>query len=802
MGNSPATEVDQNMAKTRAIILLGCSILTPAPLLAQTVAQAPEESTANDASDIVVTARKRAERLQDVPVAVTAFSSESIKEQRIERIADVAKLTPGLTFTPLFGAQNQIPVIRGAAQTFGVLNVGVFLDGIYLSGKPSADLELNDLERIEVVKGPQSALYGRNTFAGAINYVTKRPTQELSGSAELSVGANNLYKGSASISGPLSDTLRVRVGGYYRSFDGFYRSAIDNGRVDFAKSYGAIATVEWQPVPQLVATLRAAYSNDNLGQPPSSVIRTNFAPGRPPGSAVGTIRNLLYSGLVPAIPVNSVTVNTLPIALAVGTVPLTAFTPVSDYGQRQETIRLSGTLEYDVGPATLTSITSWFKRKTDFTLDGDNTVCDQTAGCASFGAAIPFGKSDLAISTQDITSTDFSQELRLASNGSGNLKWLVGAFYYNNQTTNIDRAFAPVTAAARDAFGFPNRMTPTESFSAFGSLGYRFGAVSVSGELRYEYETTAFRQAPTNPNVVPSATNPTVAPAIVSSAVFDLSQNTKFLTPRVIVDWKFADNKMLYASIARGVKAGGFNTNLNVTLAQRTFNAEKTTNYEIGLKTAWLDGRLVLNLAGYLTDWSDQQAACQNPVSFGGSSTQRTYTCNVASSKIVGLETSISWRMADWFTLSANHAFTHARYRAFIDDAHQTILAAAGLPPLDFTGKSLAFVPQHKFVISPQVNFDLGNDWTLNASTDVQYQSKSYVRADNLLVIGAKTLVDARVMVRRGPVSVQLFATNLLDNDTPVAGSRFFDTANFSVPAPLITGADRRQIGATFGYKF
>ncbi|MFN3592510.1 MAG: TonB-dependent receptor plug domain-containing protein, partial [Thermaurantiacus sp.] len=145
-----------------------------APGLAQ--GQEPVDSTAGAFSDeILVTARKREESLQDVPVAITAFTADEIKSARVESLADVAKLTPGLNFTPLFGAQNQLPIIRGAAQTFGQLNVGVFLDGVYLSGKAAVDLELNDLERIEVVRGPQSALYGRNTFAGAINYVTRRP---------------------------------------------------------------------------------------------------------------------------------------------------------------------------------------------------------------------------------------------------------------------------------------------------------------------------------------------------------------------------------------------------------------------------------------------------------------------------------------------------------------------------------------------------------------------------------------------------------------------------------------------------
>ena len=163
-------------------LLLGAVATLPllaVPVLAQNTPSATQVAMAADAApEMIVTARKRSEKLQDVPISISAFDSDEIKSARIERLGDLAKLTPGLNFTPLFGAQNQLPIIRGAAQTFGALNVGIFLDGIYLSGKAAADLELNDLARIEVVKGPQSALYGRNTFAGAINYVTARPTED------------------------------------------------------------------------------------------------------------------------------------------------------------------------------------------------------------------------------------------------------------------------------------------------------------------------------------------------------------------------------------------------------------------------------------------------------------------------------------------------------------------------------------------------------------------------------------------------------------------------------------------------
>jgi iron complex outermembrane receptor protein len=213
-------------------------------------AQAPDQAAPAAARDdslleeVVVTARRREETLQDAPVAISAFTTAEIRSARIESLADLSKLAPGLNYTPLFGAQNQLPIIRGAAQTFGALNVGVFLDGVYLSGKAGVDLELNDLERVEIVRGPQSALYGRNTFAGAINYITKRPSSTYEGEGEITVGERGLFKLMASASGPINDSLRFRVGAFSREFDGFYTSSIDGGAVDFSSTEGAQLTLE------------------------------------------------------------------------------------------------------------------------------------------------------------------------------------------------------------------------------------------------------------------------------------------------------------------------------------------------------------------------------------------------------------------------------------------------------------------------------------------------------------------------------------------------------------------------------
>ncbi len=782
--------------------LLSAAAFVAAPAFAQAqTSPAPAVvagANGNDNGEIIVTARKRVENLQAVPLSISAYTAADIKSARIESLADVAKLTPGLNYTPLFGAQNQLPIIRGAAQTIGELNVGVFLDGVYLTGKAAVDIELNDLQRIEVVKGPQSALYGRNTFAGAINYITKRPSDHLEGTVEATGGSDGYYKAIASISGPLSDTVRFRAGGYYKHFDGYYHSGIDGGKVDFEKSYGGTGTLEWKPSAAFTATARITYSKDDNGQPPSSVVTNNSYPGIPAGSTFPGFpaaqipvitRNLLYIGNLPDVPKNGVLVNT-------GCVP---GLPGGCYGDRERNLRTSLMLEYDFGGAALTSISAYSYRKAEYTYDGDNTICSISGGCPNFGypfaAKNPQGKSDYALSSNIGYYRDISQELRLASTGTHSIDWLIGAYYYNNHTSGTDRGISLGSAlaitdynAGAAAYTYPLSFQTTEAYSGFGSLTlHATDKLSFTGEVRYEHENKTFVQHNTNP---------------AAANAFDLARSFSFWTPRVIAKYQFDATDQIYASYSRGAKTGGFNTGLNITADQRNYSPEYANNYEVGVKSEWLDRTLRLNVAGYYVDWIDQQAACQNPVASGGSSTNRTYICNVAASTIYGVEADMLIRPSDWFSLQASYTFTHARYTAFVDASLAQVLALAGLPALDFNGKHLPYVPDHKVVVSPRFNFPVGNKVEAELRADLVMQSKTYLRADNLQNFDSKVTVDLRAGLRFDRLSLQVFADNVFNDATPVAGVRFFDSGNYSLASPQVTGANRRRIGATVGYRF
>ena len=771
--------------------LLASSALIPTATYAQT--NRSENVSNDDSNVIIVSARKRDESLQDVPVAITALTSDTLKAARIENLEDVAKLTPGLGFTPLFGKQNQLPIIRGASQSFGGLNVGVFLDGVYLSGKAAVDLELNDLARVEVVKGPQSALYGRNTFAGAINYVTKRPSADFGGTIEVTGGDNGLFKTIGSVSIPLSSTLRTHIGGYYKSFDGFYTSAIDGGKVDFQKDYGFTGTIEWAPTDAFTATLRGTYYNNDDGQQAGNVQPTNVGL-LAPSFGYPVPRFAIYQGRVAPIPRNGVNVNTTGINLVPGQTVggVTAqFPAITFYGDKEEAFRTSLTMAYDFGDVIGTSITSYSDRQADYNIDGDNNICETANSCVPFPFAfrfLPVGTSQIANSSTYGTTRDWSQELRFQSDGASKIDWLFGLFYYHNNDNSIDRTLSAINHTTANTYGYPRSILKTDSFSVFGSVGYKLtDALSITGELRYEYEKKNFEQSPTNP--------------VGTSPLFDLSADYRFVTPRVTIDYKVGEGDLVYATYSRGAKTGGFNTGNSVFVNQRSYDPEYTDNYEIGLKTTSMGGDLRFNVAGYYTNWTDQQIPCQNPISAGGSSTQRTYICNEGASKIYGAELDLAYRLNDYFSINASYAYTHARYDKFRDDSLASALASIGRTQIDFDGRSLPYVPEHKAAVSPTFTLPF-TDGMFQARADVSYQSKTYARADNFVIFGDRTVVDLRLRGEYKNFSLQLFANNVFDDDTPVAGVRFFDAVRYSGPAPLIFGPPRRQLGATVGYKF
>jgi len=250
-----------------------------AAIAAALPAGAQEAQGVHALEEIVVTARKSAENLQTVPVSITAFTAEDIEAAGIRDLRDVAALTPGLVFDTMIGEYLAIPTIRGLTQNdvFGdVNNVEIFLDGVNVSGRSGLNFNLLDVERIEVVKGPQSALYGRNSFAGAINFVTRRAPDEFSGRVSATGGSEGTLRGAVHLGGPILENLRGRLSVGYDEFDGSYRNNSFPGHELGGHEYRTWSGgLEWDPTDAFSVRANAYYSDDEIGPPAVGFVRGN-----------------------------------------------------------------------------------------------------------------------------------------------------------------------------------------------------------------------------------------------------------------------------------------------------------------------------------------------------------------------------------------------------------------------------------------------------------------------------------------------------------------------------------------------
>ena len=280
------------MVKARSAVVYTAAVIATAGFTGIANAQLEE---------VVVTARKIEERLQDVPLAISAFNAEEIESASIDNLDDIANLTPGMTFSNLLGEFLPVPVIRGVAPTAvqnRENNAAIFVDGVFISGRQGLNFAQLDLERIEVVKGPQAAMYGRNSFSGAVNIITAKPTDEFEGKAELTLGDNDRKVARGSISGPLIEgQLRGRVAVMKNEWGGSYENQVpggpDIGGYDYETFQGSLS---WTPTENFEALLTAYVSNDQIDMAATSAVTPNCENV----SAFG-VRLANYCGELPSI---------------------------------------------------------------------------------------------------------------------------------------------------------------------------------------------------------------------------------------------------------------------------------------------------------------------------------------------------------------------------------------------------------------------------------------------------------------------------------------------------------------------
>ncbi len=645
--------------------------------------QAPAAQNVASFEEIVVTSRRRAERLQDIPDAVTAFTGDTIENAGISTVADVTNLMPNLSIVETQQPGVEFLVIRGIGQARNQEPpIAMVVDGVQMSSSYQLTQELFDVERIEVLKGPQGALYGRNAIGGAINIVTRKPTNEFEGKIVGGYGNGDFVELKGVVSGPIiEDKLFFRLAGTYEDFDGLIRNVTLNRKVDWREQKTVRAELMARPTENLSIDLRASLQWLDAG------------------AAYFTWADNANDFTTPV---------------------MSDIEGVANRDLQEYSIKI----DYQFPGVTLTSVTAF--AKTESFLDED----------------LEYTPMPIIRATQGLDFKSWSQELRLTSSSDSAFRWMVGAYYLDvsrdlatdvfvdfgnyigfltNRALNVNPPweglnpvgnYAPLssTLAADD----------DKSWSGFGQINYDItDRLELTLALRYDMNEK--RQAG------------------IEGRDFDLWQ------PKASLAYKVTDDAMIYATAARGFRSGGFNPSPTFG---RVFGAEKTTNIELGFKSAWAENRLMLNGAAFYTKYDDRQEY----VLIAEEATQALI--NIPKSRILGFELEAAARPVEGLELQAAFGYIDSSIRRFDGALYH-------LPVVDYKGNQLPFVYGWNYVLSAQYSLPVVADFNLVTRVDYSGKGDMYWHIDNLDKQKPVHLVNARIALENDHYQLMFYAENL-----------------------------------------
>ncbi|MDP1619264.1 TonB-dependent receptor [Phenylobacterium sp.] len=565
-------------------------------------------SDASLLEEVVVTAQRRSESLQDVPVTVTAFGAGQVEEARIRQVADVASLTPGLQFDAFPASQPRISIRgigssdRGAA---GDPSAAVFLDDIYLGRPAAVAFDAFDVERIEVLKGPQGTLFGRNVVGGAINVVTRRPDHTgFDAAAEATVGNYERLEGAALLNAPLADgAAALRVSGAWRTHDGYVRNTFTGGRVeDQDTRSGRVAlSAEPQPGLRLLASLDGTRSRET--GPAQHVLDLD---ADDPLSAFWTIDRDRDQ--------------------TAGSYP--GYQNRDTWGARLQ-------VEKDLPFATLIYIGAY--RDLDYSAAYDFDGGNPTTNVVDIAGA------------NDERSDFSSHELRLASPLDSDLQWVVGAYAFRSKTDRQD--ILDLNIAGDAGTEVYDQAAEVASYAVFGDVTVAVSdQLSLIGGLRFTRDEKDYWIDNLDGSAVFRA-----------EERFDVTVSDSYeaLTWRAGLTWKPDADHMAYGMISRGFKSGGFqDTPSSAADAVDGFEPEFATQYEVGQKSVFLGGTVVWNNTLYVMKYDDLQTRRTLP-------NLAVVTDNAGKATIKGYETYLQWRPFAGASLVTSYAYTDAQFDEF-----------------------------------------------------------------------------------------------------------------------------------------
>ena len=665
-----------------AAALLIAAIAMPDPALSQDILE-----------EITVTARKRSQDVQDVSMSISVLTGEQVAERTIMNAQDISWFTPGLYATGSSGDTDPLYTIRGIGLNDAFSNnnptVGVYLDEVIQPLVPMMGFQLYDLDRIEVLKGPQGTLYGRNTTGGAVNVFTRRAGEELNGYARVDFGEFERFEFEGAVGGPLSETLSARVAALsIQQNDGWLLNAFNGQRIGQLDQLSVRGKLEWTPTDEfeLIATVtRSTDKSDSAGREHVGFLDGPFSGNLCQAAIEGRrdetqcVSFLGYSDLLE----DRYTIENS-----------------SFYGQDQdaESTAVTVRINWDIGDTTLTAVTGYSEYDRVYNEDADGTPL-------------------IMIDVQSTNAIDaLSQEIRLSGSTAGGFDWVIGGF------VSEDELFFDFQQAL-DEHIFLSRVS--QNFTQVGKSWALFahGQLPLSdrtrlvGGLRYTDEEKTFDYFGFDHDPFGTSAFPAIGIAPVPR-YFDKSTSDE-VTGEIGIEFDVSDDAMMYANVTKGFKSGGYKGAISFSLPElEPFDPETLYAYEVGVKSTLADGRLRLNAAGYYYDWKDFQAFVTEirggvPV---------LVLANAGDAEVSGLELDAQWAPVDGLQLwlGANLMDTEiTRYNT---------IPGTG----DNQGNRLSNSPEVMINARARYEFDVGQSgWLAFVASDLVYRSKVYYSLGN-----------------------------------------------------------------------
>jgi outer membrane receptor protein involved in Fe transport len=721
-----------------------------------------------------------------------------LAERSIQNVSDLAQFTPGLSYSPDFGRVSERPVIRGisALRPEAPQPVSIFIDGVFLR-EGALSLLLDDAQRVEVIKGPQSSLYGRSTYAGAINYVTTKPGNELKGTVTVTGAQAGERSGFAAVTVPITkDMFSMRLKAKRYEYGGQYTNTQTGNNIGTEKTGSYGADFFFAPTAWLDGLLQVSQSNDddgffnatvrNVPTQAAGVITSqnnstniangsicngrtlnivgNNAQGIPDPSAVLAAATRLNGWPCGAATFTGRTVTRNENDLRNYTDPSTGIGYGNIAGTKRQINRTALTLNFRLGDYTLT------------------TQSATTRNLVNVGADQSYNGTRFAITGASWTSYNRdrinydSHEIRLSSPEGKPLEWMVGAFYYDEATEGQASgviARTPTGAVVAD----PLRnvaSTNTDNFAPFGRIQYEVNKQwRLSVEGRQNKETVEVGGTPLGTALVSVGT-------CVAGQVCRVSGSQTFtkFTPRVTLDFKMSPDTMLYAQYATGFKSGGFNTAAGLPNSVFAYKGEQVKSVEAGMKMSFMQGRGSFSGAVFQNDIDDLQlsniSTLVNP--FTGTPSTTTIVNNVGKARTRGFELDANARVLPWLTISGNYAFTDAKAIQGTEITNGTAFGGNQ----SVAGFTLPRSPKHSGSASISVDAPIsGTDLRGFGRLDAVYQSRRYAEIQNMIWADPYTRINLAAGVRTKSTKLTFWVKNATNDNTSLNGFRYLDPVTF-----------------------